>query len=164
MEKNELEERCNSLAEKLSAMLDEKLGDGWSGRAWASDKRTISLLFGIIYAHNLNEIREEDESHERFAGFLIAGRAGLASQTYGPLIHAGQDLAQYVDVKGEGENQPVAAGPESTGHTILDVLLSIRRMLDLLEGQKDNPETAVMELAHEKRKLDEYLDALREDE
>ena len=158
MENNDIQELCSSLAEKLRAMLHEKLGVGWEKRerSGTSDKRTISHLFGIAYAHTLDEIDEE------FACHVIAARAGLPAQTYAPLIRDGQDLAQYVDVKAQGENQPVAAGPESRDQTILDALLSIRKMLDSLERQNDNPEMATMELMHEKRRLDGYLDALRE--
>lgn len=160
MEDNEFQEICSSFAEKLHAMLNEELGEDL-GKALASDKHRISMLFGITYANELSEINADDVD---IVCQVIASRAGLSRQTYGPLIQDGQNLAQYVDVKAQGENQPVAAGPESTGHAILDVLLSIRRMLDLLEGQKDNAETAVMDLAHEKRRLDGYLDALRKNE
>ena len=96
-ENEEFEARCNSLAERLRAMLHEKLGDGWENRkkSGTSDKRTISHLFGIAYAHELDEMDEE------FACHVIAARAGLPGRTYGPRILAGWDLAQYVDVKPE---------------------------------------------------------------
>ena len=82
-ENSDIEERLNSLAEKLRAMLTEKLGEGWERRR-ASAKRTISLLFGIAYAHELDEIREVDADYEKFTDFMIAARAGLAGDSYGP--------------------------------------------------------------------------------
>lgn len=81
-ESNDIAERCHSLAEKLRAMLDEKLGDGWERRRNPA-KRTICILFGISYAHEIDELRGNDE-WEKFAGFVIAGRAGLTASSYGP--------------------------------------------------------------------------------
>lgn len=160
MEDNEFQEICSSLTEKLRAMLYEELGKDW-GKACASDKRRISMLFGITYANELSEINADDVDVVCLA---VASRAGLSRQTYGPLIQDGRNLAQYVDVKVQGENQPVAAGPESRGKLILQTFLSIRKILDWLERQGDNPEMASMRIMHEKRRLDGYLDALRKNE
>ena len=128
MENNDFQELCSSLAEKLRAMLNEELGEDL-GKAWASDKRRISILFGITYANELDEV---DADYVEIVCHAIASRVGLSRQTYGPLIQEGRNLAQYVDVKEEGENQPMAAGPESREQIILDALLSIRKMLDSL--------------------------------
>lgn len=96
-----------NLAEKLRAMLDEKLGKGWEKMSGAPAKRKVSILFGIAYADELDDIRKHDEDLDRFAGMMIAGQAGLSADSYGPLLYAGQDLSQHVVIR---ENQEASRG------------------------------------------------------
>lgn len=88
----DVEARCRSLAEKLRAMLDEKLGEGVN-LARNPAVRPIIQLFGITHAHDLDGLDWAELT-------ILAVQAGLPD-SHSDTIRHGQNLAQYVDVKGQ---------------------------------------------------------------
>ena len=99
MSEDNKERFLSILAKKLSAMLDEKLGELGEGvkRTSTPDSRAIVHLFGIAYAHNLDGLEDTEL-------MVVAARAGYpAPRTSFRWIKNGRDLAQYVEVKKQAQ-------------------------------------------------------------